>query len=120
MVEKGGEGWGRVGKGGEGCGRVWRGVEGCGRLGKGGEGWGRVGKSGQGWGSNQKRPIIIRFCSDMDKQSVWGAISQLTDTKVSISETYSEDTEYKRNGLYMIYRKVKSIVSRRCSLMEMY
>ena len=59
--------------------------------------------------NNQKRPIIIRFCNNMDKQSVWGAKSQLTDAKVSVSENYSADTEYNRNKLYMIYRKAKSI-----------
>ena len=41
--------------------------------------------------------------------SFGSAISQLTDTKVSISENYSADTEYNRNKLYMIYRKAKSI-----------
>ena len=59
--------------------------------------------------NNQKRPIIVRFCNITDKQSVWGAKSQLTDAKVSISENFSAGTEYNRNKLYMLYRKAKSI-----------
>ena len=47
--------------------------------------------------NNQKRPIIVRFCNITDKQSVWGAKSQLTDAKVSISENFSAGTEYNRN-----------------------
>ena len=39
--------------------------------------------------NNQKRPIIIWFCNNMDKQSVWGAKSQLTDAKVSVSGVFS-------------------------------
>ena len=58
---------------------------------------------------NRKRPIIIRFTSIADKQTVWDAKSQLTDVHVSISENYSVDTEYNRNRLYMFYKKAKSM-----------
>ena len=40
---------------------------------------------------------------------VWGAKSQINDANISVSENFSTDTEYKRNQLYMIYKKAKSI-----------
>ena len=57
----------------------------------------------------QNRPVIIRFCNMADKMMVWGAKSQINDANVSVSENFSTDTEYRRNKLYMIYKKAKSI-----------
>ena len=58
---------------------------------------------------NQKRPIIVQFCNQADKATVWGAKTQIWDNRVSVSENFSSDTEYKRNKLYMLYKKAKSL-----------
>ena len=58
---------------------------------------------------NQKRPIIVQFCNQADKATVWGAKTQISDNRVSVSENFSSDTEYKRNKLYMLYKKAKSL-----------
>ena len=57
----------------------------------------------------QNRSIIVRFRNNADKSLVWGAKSHITDHHVSISDNYCSDTEYKRNRLYMIYKKAKSL-----------
>ena len=57
----------------------------------------------------QNRSIIVRFRNNADKSLVWGAKSHITDHHISISDNYCADTEYKRNRLYMIYKKAKSL-----------
>ena len=66
-------------------------------------------RRGQHVQTPQNRPVIIRFCNMADKMMVWGAKSQINDANVSVSENFSTDTEYRRNKLYMIYKKAKSI-----------
>ena len=51
----------------------------------------------------------MRFRNNADKSLVWGAKSHITDHHVSISDNYCADTEYKRNRLYMVYKKAKSL-----------
>ena len=69
-----------------------------------------------------RRPIIVRFCDYKDKMTVWDAKFKLTDHKLSVSDNFSKNTEFKRRKLYAIYKKAKTvdkykkknIVERRC------
>ena len=56
-----------------------------------------------------RRPIIIRFGNFKDKSVVWKGKSNITDSKFSISENFSRDTEYNRRKLYAIYKKAKNM-----------
>lgn len=76
----------------------------CHRLG------GREKKNFQGRSqATQKRPVIVRFASHKDKSLVWNARSKITDYTCSISENFSNDTEYNRKKLYIIYKKAKNM-----------
>ena len=56
-----------------------------------------------------RRPIVIRFGNFKDKSVVWKGKSNITDSRFSISENFSRDTENNRRKLYAIYKKANNM-----------
>ena len=56
---------------------------------------------------SSSRPIIVRFCEFSDRQCVWDARTNLSNTQHSINENFSQDVEYNRRKLYPIYKLAK-------------
>ena len=56
------------------------------------------------------RPIIVRFTSYKDRQTVWMSRKNLSTTpQFSVSENFSNDVEYNRRKLYPVYRFAKQV-----------
>lgn len=55
------------------------------------------------------RPIIVRFTHYKDRMRVWEARKKITNRRVHISENFSAQTDYRRNKLYAVYKKAKSM-----------
>ena len=56
-----------------------------------------------------RRPVIVRFHNFKDKSVVWAGKSNLTDSRYSVNENFSRDTEYNRRKLFAIYKKAKNM-----------
>ena len=58
---------------------------------------------------DRRRPVIVHFHNFKDKSVVWAGKSNLTDSRYSVNENFSRDTEYNRRKLFAIYKKAKNM-----------
>ena len=49
------------------------------------------------------------FCDYTDDMTVWDANFKLTDHKLSVSDNFSRNTEFRRRKLYAIYKKTEIV-----------
>lgn len=66
------------------------------------------------------RPIIMRFYNFGHRQRVWQTRATLRNTKYSLCENFSSDTDFNRNKLYPIYQAAKRMpqYERKVSMVE--